>query len=129
MEISDPPDLGPGLLFLSECLVAISQQEYRNALKIATAGLRGLLRADVPVDAQQLASGFYLTVNYLESNLKLAEDEQVRAPFQEIKQLRCSFCGKEPKEVENMIAGPGVFICDGCIGICNGILGSSRNTV
>jgi len=129
MKISDPLDVGPELPFLSECLVAISQQEYRNALKIASAGLQSLLRAEVPVDAQRLASGFYLTVNYLESHLKIAEEEQVREPSQEIKQLRCSFCGKEPKEVENMIAGPGVFICDGCIGICNGILESGRNTV
>jgi len=129
MEISDPPDLGPELLFLSECLVAISQQEYRNALKIASAGLQSLLRAEVPVDAHHLASGFYLAVNYLESSLEIAEKEQVREHSQEIKQLRCSFCGKEPKEVENMIAGPGVFICDGCIGICNGILESGRNTV
>ena len=30
----------------------------------------------------------------------------------------CSFCGKGPKEVAKLIAGPGVFICDGCVTMC-----------
>jgi hypothetical protein len=31
---------------------------------------------------------------------------------------RCSFCGKQSTEVTKMVAGPGVYICDGCVGIC-----------
>jgi ATP-dependent Clp protease ATP-binding subunit ClpX len=34
----------------------------------------------------------------------------------------CSFCGKSPSEVRKLIAGPGVFICDACVGICSGVL-------
>ncbi|CAN5282396.1 ATP-dependent Clp protease ATP-binding subunit ClpX [soil metagenome] len=34
----------------------------------------------------------------------------------------CSFCGKSQAEVRKLIAGPGVYICDGCIGVCKGIL-------
>ncbi len=34
----------------------------------------------------------------------------------------CSFCGKAHREVKKLIAGPGVHICDSCIGICKGIL-------
>lgn len=34
----------------------------------------------------------------------------------------CSFCGKSHAEVRKLIAGPGVYICDGCISICKGIL-------
>lgn len=34
----------------------------------------------------------------------------------------CSFCGKSHSEVRKLIAGPGVYICDGCINICKGIL-------
>jgi ATP-dependent Clp protease ATP-binding subunit ClpX len=34
----------------------------------------------------------------------------------------CSFCGKSASEVRKLIAGPGVFICDACVGICNGVL-------
>ncbi len=36
--------------------------------------------------------------------------------------LRCSFCGKEQNEVRKLIAGPGVYICDECIHLCNLIL-------
>ncbi len=34
----------------------------------------------------------------------------------------CSFCGKSHAEVKKLIAGPGVYICDGCIHVCQGIL-------
>jgi ATP-dependent Clp protease ATP-binding subunit ClpX len=34
----------------------------------------------------------------------------------------CSFCLKTPGQVDKMIAGPGVFICNECIGLCNNIL-------
>jgi len=36
--------------------------------------------------------------------------------------LHCSFCGKSERGVAKLIAGPSVFICDGCVGLCNGIL-------
>ncbi len=35
----------------------------------------------------------------------------------------CSFCGKNEKEVKRLIAGPGVFICDECVGLCDALLG------
>jgi ATP-dependent Clp protease ATP-binding subunit ClpX len=36
--------------------------------------------------------------------------------------LKCSFCGKSQKQVKRLIAGPGVYICDECIDLCNEIL-------
>ncbi len=38
------------------------------------------------------------------------------------KDIRCSFCGKHSGEVERMIAGPGVYICNECIELCNDVL-------
>jgi len=38
------------------------------------------------------------------------------------KDLRCSFCGKQREQVEYVIAGPGVYICDECIALCNHII-------
>jgi hypothetical protein len=32
---------------------------------------------------------------------------------------QCSFCGKRPDQVRKLIAGPGVFICDQCVALCN----------
>ncbi len=36
--------------------------------------------------------------------------------------LHCSFCGKEQDSVRRLVAGPGVYICDECIGLCNEII-------
>ena len=38
------------------------------------------------------------------------------------KLLYCSFCGKSQDEVARLIAGPSVFICDECVGLCNDII-------
>jgi ATP-dependent protease Clp ATPase subunit len=38
------------------------------------------------------------------------------------KELNCSFCGKNQHQVVKLIAGPGVYICDQCIDLCNQII-------
>ena len=38
------------------------------------------------------------------------------------KNLRCSFCGQPQDSVRKIIAGPGVYICDECVNLCNGII-------
>jgi len=38
--------------------------------------------------------------------------------------LRCSFCGKGEDKVRRLVAGPGVFICDQCVQLCNEVLQS-----
>ena len=42
--------------------------------------------------------------------------------------LKCSFCGKSQKQVKKLIAGPGVYICDECIELCNEIIEEELNT-
>ena len=37
-------------------------------------------------------------------------------------QLKCSFCGKLQEQVKKLVAGPGVYICDECIELCNEII-------
>ena len=37
-------------------------------------------------------------------------------------EARCSFCGKHQDQVRKLVAGPGVFICDQCIALCNEVL-------
>lgn len=41
--------------------------------------------------------------------------------------LACSFCGKSQKEVKKLIAGPGVYICDECIDLCNDIISEEKD--
>ena len=42
--------------------------------------------------------------------------------YKDEKSLKCSFCGKPQNRVRKLIAGPGVYICDECIGVCTSIL-------
>ncbi len=44
------------------------------------------------------------------------------AKYEEKKQLKCSFCGKNQDQVRRLIAGPGVYICDECIELCSEII-------
>jgi hypothetical protein len=43
--------------------------------------------------------------------------------------LVCSFCGKHCREVAKLIAGPGVFICNECAGLCNQIVAEHESSV
>lgn len=43
-------------------------------------------------------------------------------PTDSTEQLLCSFCGKSQRQVKKLIAGPGVYICDECIDLCNEII-------
>jgi ribosomal protein L37AE/L43A len=36
--------------------------------------------------------------------------------------VRCSFCGKRPPDVRRIVAGPGIYICDQCVYLCEEIL-------
>lgn len=128
MKSNESPNIPVELRFLSDCLVAISNQEYRTALETTKTGLEGMLGSAVSVNAQQLASLFYMTIGYLESRLKESYGEhwenRVEIPKipEKEKEMRCSFCGKEQRDVQKIIAGANVFICDKCVGICNQIL-------
>jgi len=42
--------------------------------------------------------------------------------FSDKGQLKCSFCGKLQDQVKKLVAGPGVYICDECIELCNEII-------
>jgi len=42
--------------------------------------------------------------------------------------LKCSFCGKSQEQVRKLVAGPGVYICDECIELCNEIVEEELST-
>ena len=50
------------------------------------------------------------------------EERGAMARLGESDLLKCSFCGKSQKQVKKLIAGPGVYICDECIDLCNEII-------
>ncbi|MEX0755860.1 MAG: ATP-dependent Clp protease ATP-binding subunit ClpX [Actinomycetota bacterium] len=49
------------------------------------------------------------------------------AKFGDSDLLKCSFCGKSQKQVKKLIAGPGVYVCDECIDLCNEIIEEELN--
>ncbi len=50
------------------------------------------------------------------------------AKTEQNEQLLCSFCGKSQRQVKKLIAGPGVYICDECIDLCNEIIDEELTT-
>jgi ATP-dependent Clp protease ATP-binding subunit ClpX len=55
------------------------------------------------------------------------EKEQTMAKNDEKRTVRCNFCGKSQEQVRRIIAGPGVFICNECVELCNSILDDSES--
>src|ERR1700755_1501782 len=54
--------------------------------------------------------------------IALGERTLLARPTDSNEQLLCSFCGKSQRQVKKLIAGPGVYICDECIDLCNEII-------
>ena len=48
-----------------------------------------------------------------------------QSPAEVVPLLHCSFCRKSQTEVKKLIAGPAVFICDACVGLCATIIGAT----
>lgn len=53
---------------------------------------------------------------------KKTRSNSVGSTTQTGNRLKCSFCGKSQDQVVKLIAGPGVYICDECVGLCNEML-------
>jgi hypothetical protein len=52
----------------------------------------------------------------------VARRKKMQTEARPTRSLHCSFCGKERRQVAQLVAGPGVHICDACIGLCNRML-------
>jgi hypothetical protein len=52
----------------------------------------------------------------------MARRKTMQATLQPKVPLYCSFCGKERQQVAKLVAGPGVHICDACVGLCSRVL-------
>jgi hypothetical protein len=129
MEESNPNEESPDF-YIALSSAAISQQQYKEALLILREGLEKSLKSERRADIRKLLRSFYALVATLNVNLEEAYGDdwegKVDIPKVEEKEIRCSFCGKAPGEVAQIIAGPAVYICNECISICNEII-SDRN--
>lgn len=112
-------------------------RDYRDA-KLMAAGLRQAL-ADKSLSVthseslELIARAFGLdNWNILAAKIEAAPKRSPTGSVQpaaadgEKPALHCSFCGKSQYDVASLIAGPAVFICDECVGLCDGILLDGR---
>jgi hypothetical protein len=107
-------------------------RDYRDAKAMAVSLRQALEGQSVTITHSQglelIAKAFGLdNWNVLAAKIE-AERPPAPAPAEpEAKQaLYCSFCGKSQYDVEQLIAGPAVFICDACVGLCDGIVADQR---
>jgi ATP-dependent Clp protease ATP-binding subunit ClpX len=84
-------------------------------------GPRGRLRKPPPVTGSRPRLSFGVLAAGLDRSSR-QEGIQLARPTDSNEQLLCSFCGKSQRQVKKLIAGPGVYICDECIDLCNEII-------
>jgi len=63
-----------------------------------------------------------LTLTDLLAGALRARFQKKEEPLAKRRYTRCSFCGKGPDQVKRLIAGPGVYICNACVALCNEVL-------
>jgi ATP-dependent protease Clp ATPase subunit len=127
---------GPTVFICNECLKVcediISQQTAGASAASPTAG--GLAKT-----ARQLANDLQVLPTFprwiFDHALLLAKELEGLAESKEILSTRsrrpadtlcCSFCGKEQDEVQYLIAGPAVYICDECVGLVQDIIANQN---
>jgi hypothetical protein len=105
-------------------------RDYRDAKAMATSLRQALEGQSVTLTHSQslelVAKAFGLdNWNILAAKIEAAKPpapQPAEATETPDKTLYCSFCGKSQHVVMNLIAGPNVFICDECVGLCDGIV-------
>lgn len=104
------------LLFYHE---QFSLQEVANRLNISVSAVKGRLHKS----RHQLREQLSLLVHQIQPNsLQEIKSMTSNTCVQTQREHCCSFCHKSQEQVNLLIAGPGVFICDGCVNICNQII-------
>src|SRR5215470_912133 len=102
-------------------------RDFRDAKTMAHA-LRDALKAKTIEIAHSeslelIANTFgYANWNILAAKIEAAERQTGAQEATKPKALCCSFCGKSQHEVCKLIAGPTIFICDGCVELCVNII-------
>ena len=105
-------------------------RDFRDAKAMAHALRDGLKAKSVETTHSEclelLAKAFGCeSWNVLSAKIEAAQspepDRRAQDPVVK-KVLSCSFCGKTQHEVKQLIAGPSVFVCDECVGLCNDVI-------
>lgn len=110
------------LLFMDKVSELVALRQYEPAMSTLLSGLKTIVCApESRISAEQFEFFFERSaaVYLIRNEFGSAEDTTKAA---------CSFCGKGEEAVERMIAGAGVFICSGCIAICNEVISTASES-
>jgi hypothetical protein len=123
-------ELPDEMRFILDVVAHITLGTYESALRILIDGARKLVLSPGAVSSDDLIYAITAFENSVQYKLATsALNSGVDAPISESSaELWCRFCGKGESDVKQLIAGAGVFICDGCVGICNEILDEKTKT-
>jgi len=100
---------------------ALAQQAGRG--EVGTEHLLAALALDPGSGARRVLSGLGVSTAAIKKGLgSYVGPGKQRRRKRGKADVACSFCGKSPKQVIKIIAGPGVFICDECVDLCHEIL-------
>lgn len=117
--VSNSKSSGP-FDFMTEVLSALAMDRYEQALTLFQRGLRTLAgtvggHIDLTDFEYEISDPLAAVIRYkLGADSPKNKNEAIGA--------QCSFCNKSEGQVERMIAGPDVFICNECVTLCNQIL-------
>jgi hypothetical protein len=116
---------------LSECLRLIRNQRYRDAVSAFDRSLDKLIKLNKSSKSVDVAKELKKLVLALEKSFRrsyVENQSERKSGDTNSDSFVCSFCGKDPEEIKQMIAGPSVYICNECVDLCNDILGEELDT-
>ena len=128
MRADDRGEESSPLQYFDTCTDKVGQGEYAEALLTLRRGVQQSLASAEEINGQQLLTNLLEVLLKLEAHLdwtireSLTLPARLSAPKAKGDELRCSFCGKLQSEVEKLIAGPTLYICNECVSICNEII-------
>jgi len=116
--------------YIALTAAAISNQRYKEALRIINEGLEKSIESEQRADIRKMLTSFNALLTILGFHLQEAYgddwEDKIETPERQEAEIRCSFCGKDQTEVIQIIAGTTVYICNECIAISNEII-TERN--
>lgn len=112
--------------FMAGVNAAIVGHQYEEALQLFLKGITDLLMNPTDIDIKLFE---YHVSNPLSPLLRFAMTEHPTSHMrakEDGQEPSCSFCGKYESEVQ-LVGGPGVFICSGCVALCGRIISEPKS--
>ncbi|MGH9949383.1 MAG: ClpX C4-type zinc finger protein [Pyrinomonadaceae bacterium] len=120
-KLNEATNLPDELRFVVDIVASITLGNYNSAIESFVSGATNLVSSSASVPNEK----WLFVISALENAIryKLAIEGVVPAETSSLAgegaEPTCNFCGKYQSAVEQIIGGPGVYICNGCVALCN----------